>query len=199
MRLAIQNMARFSASFPTTFRCCCSRSRKSVCLKHWMEVWRRKESVKSSRIYFSIANIWRHFRGLTRCCLSTVRKLSLQAKPVKKKFRMKIVKQRRRTKRQSKYKYKDVFHIFSMQTIFCLLVFLSFPCEEMSAEGESCSSTAKLCAIILMCAHYLTQSMQSYHHFLMSTQNKISTPEPARLRSAANQKNRGLWERDCLE
>ena len=109
MLLAIQNMAKFLASFPTTFRCCCLLNRKSGCLKHWMEVWRRKQSAKLSPIYSSIAKLWRHFRGLMKCCPSTVRKNSLQMKPMKKKFKMKIVKQRRRAKRQSKYRSKDVF------------------------------------------------------------------------------------------
>lgn len=159
-------MAKFSVSFPTTFQCCCSLNRKSVCLWHWMEVWRRKGSVKSSRIYFSIVRIWCHFRGLTKCYQSIVREWSLQAKPVKMKFRMKIVKQWRRAKKRSKYEYKDVFH-----SMLCKLlsVFLSFRCEATIVEGESSSFSAKLSAVISVRVNYLTQSverLQIYAFFL---------------------------------
>ena len=135
MRLAIQNMATFSASLPTNFRCCCLLNQKSGCLKHWMDVLRGKELVKSSQTYFSIAKIWRRFRGLMKCCLWIVRKWSLRVKPANKLFMVKIIKQRRRAKRQSKYEYKALFH-----PLLCkqLSVFLSFACDEISAEGESC-------------------------------------------------------------
>ena len=151
MLLAIQNMAKFLASFPTTFRCCCLLNRKSGCLKHWMEVWRRKQSAKLSPIYSSIAKLWRHFRGLMKCCLSTVRKNSLQMKPLKKKFKMKIVKQRRRAKRQSEYRSKDVF------LSSCLLV--------VSLRGGERKErivffSVKLWAIISMVVSYLTHGDQ---------------------------------------
>ena len=154
MRLAIQNMETFSASFPTNFRCCCLPNRKSGCLKQWMDVWRGKELVKSSQIYFSNAKIWRRFRGLMKCCPWIVINWCPRVKPVKKLFRMKVVKERRRAKRQSKYRNITMFFILCYANNS---VFLSFPCEEISAEGESCSST-EMCAIISTCENYFTKS-----------------------------------------
>ena len=171
MRLAIQNMATFSASFPTNFPCCCLLNQKCGCLKHWMDaVWRGKELVKLSRIYFSMAKIWRHFRGLTKCYPWIVRKWCLQVKPAKKLFRMKRIKQKKRAKRQSKYEYKDVVILFHASN--SLSSCRTFPWDEIRAEIESCSFT-KICAIISMCENYLTKSRYKLncHHFLMSTLN----------------------------
>ena len=86
---------------------------------------------------------------------------------------MKIVKQMRRAKTQSKYEYKDVFTLCYANHF--LPSRLSFRCEEMSVEGECCSSSAKLCAPVSMCADYLTPSVKSYAYFLMPTLNTIPT------------------------
>lgn len=102
-RRVILNMATYLASHQTTFQHCCLRNPNSGCLKSCMEIWRRKKSVRLSRIYSLAVKIYHLFHDSTKCCLVTVRKCPPQVKQMTRK--------RKRLKPRGKSKLKETLII----------------------------------------------------------------------------------------